>query len=212
MSGAAQSGAEGPPILAILDEYGDVEALIVRGERFNGPHAPVELLRGVKLREIPEGVYVIPVERIEGDAIYTVNPCSFGMCWIQLYRDRAVLEIMDRGKHWGFEIGIGPFMDMFRRSLRAVGRATGLIRGVHHDIDEDYHFITFTVPLDPEMTVEQALDLLDRLFRRVDEEMERRIAEFYEERLAAWRRLTRSRRARRGRGRRRAARGAGSRG
>jgi len=28
------------------------------------------------------------------------------------------------------------------------------------------------------MTVEQALDLLDRLFRRVDEEMGRRIAEF----------------------------------
>jgi len=213
MRGAAPNGVKEPPILAILDEYGDVEALIVKGERFDGPHAPVELLKDIKLKEIPKGVYVIPAERIEGDTVYTVNPCSFGAGWLHLYRDHALFEIMDRGKYWELEISIGPFMDMLKKSLRAVGRATGLIRGVHHDTDEDYHFITFTVPLDPEMTVEQALDLLNQLFRKVDEEMEKRIVEFYEERLAAWRRSIRAKRARkRGRGRRRATRSPRSRG
>ena len=187
---------EGPPILAFLDEYGDVETLVVKGERFNGPHAPISLLKDIKLKEIPRGVYIIPVEKIEGSVIYGINPSKFVWSDVYLYRDRAELEIIERAKYWEYEIGIIPFMEMLRKSLKAVGKSTKMIRRVHHHVDKDYHHIAFTVPLNPEMTFEQAMNLISQLFERVEEEMMERVAEFYETRLAAWRRLLRARKVR----------------
>jgi len=186
---------EEPPIIAFFDEEGDVAELIVKGWRFKVPEVPIRLLRDVKLREIPEGAYVIPIKKAEGGIVYGIDLCSFGFCEVYLYRDRACLEVMSRGKGWEFEIGIRPFMNMFVKSLKAVGEETKLIKNIKHDVDGDYHFVYFTVPLNPEMTIGQAIDMLKRLFNRIDEEMEKKIAEFYEERLAAWRRYFRAKRA-----------------
>jgi len=189
-------GHEEPPILAFLDEYGDVETLVVKGERFNGPHAPISLLKDIKLKEIPRGVYIIPVEKIEGSVIYSINPSKFVWSDVYFYRDRAELEIIERAKCWDHDIGIIPFMEMLRKSLKAVGKSTKMIRRVHHHVDKDYHHIIFTVPLNPEMTFEQAMNLISQLFEKVEEEMAERIAEFHETRLAAWRRLLRTRKTR----------------
>lgn len=188
---------EKPPIIATFDEEGYVKELIVKGQRFDPepPCVPVGLLKDVKLEEIPEGVYVIPLEKNGEHVVHFTDLCKdLDICRVHLYGDHAYLEVWSCGAGWEFEIGIKPFMNMFVRGLRAVGDETKLIENVEYKVDRDWHLVCFTVPLNPEVTVEQAIEMIKRLFDRVKEVVEEMMVEFYEERLAAWRERLRARR------------------
>ena len=75
-----------------------------------------------------------------------------------------------------------------------MGEKTKLIEEIERGVDGDYHYVRFAIPLNPEMTVERAVNAVKRIFTKVEEVMMKMIVKFYESRLAAWKGLMRGKR------------------
>ena len=144
----------------LFDEYGDIVRLEFDGEVYEGHGHVVSIpfvkVADVKLEEIPEDVYIEPVERIKDNVIYPIRYSEILAFEVHYGPDEAFVELMERRKFWASYIGLDAYAEALEKVLKEL-ESRRLIAGFHADWDGDYFTCQFSVPLSPCLTLEEAV-------------------------------------------------------
>ncbi len=164
-------------IKAIIGEDG-VEILEIGGEVFEGfdSYVPVPLkhLRNVRVGEIPEGVYIEPVEAVEGNTVYMASLGTSFPFEVRYWSGGAEVELNVWPGDWDEYVSLHAYMEGFTRVLRLM-EEWGFIEELEEDFSGDMYHLSFELPLPGDMTLLRGLSMIKRLLREV-EEAARRIA------------------------------------
>lgn len=187
-------------IKVTYDKDGEPVELVIKGRKFECCDGialvPLKVVGDVKLEEVPEGILMKPISHEEkSGTIPCIIPVKYGFMLdvdVNLSSDGAYVDIVERAKYWEFEIGINSFMKLFLDVLRKLRMRTRIIRDIEYSVDDDYYNIGFLIPLRGDHTCRQAVHIIRNFFKVVEEELMLEILDYYEQRLAAWRRVVKN--------------------
>ncbi len=165
----------------LFDEYGDIERLEIDGEVYEGfgfyVPIPYGKVADVRLGEIPEGVLLEPAEKVEETTVY---PLSYGGLFfyeVHYGNGYAYVNVTERRKFWEGYIGLDAYAKALEEVLDVLARE-GIIEGEPYtEWDGDYYNCQFIVPLDPDLTIGEAVEVMRSFLEALDEAVRRVTAE-----------------------------------
>jgi len=185
-------------IKALFSEEGDVLYLDIDGSVYEGAGdtVPVPLwrLRRLRLKEIPPGVYIEPVERIQENIVYTLRYSSRLFFDVKIGKGHARVELNEWPQTWESYIGFYAYMEALSTVLEEAEDA-GYISELYVDFAEDSLYVSFNIDLPEEATILRAIEVVRKVLLQIEREAE------YQAALLALREAKRIlRRSRRSRG------------
>lgn len=164
---------------ALFSDTGELAYLEIDGSVFEGVgnFAPVPLwrLRRLKLGDIPDQVLIQPVEAINGNIVYALNLGRRASFEVKLGRGFAVVEYSEWPQDWESGIGFYPFFSSLATILGRL-EEMNLVRDLYADFTDELFTLSFTIQLNPDLTVLKALKLLKRFIAALEREAEYRAA------------------------------------
>ena len=152
----------------LFDEYGDVVSLELDGAVYEGSghkvSIPLAKVADVRLEEIPEGVYIEPVERIEDDVVHCISYSETLACEVCYGPGEALVEVVERRKYWESYVGLDAYAEALDRVLREL-ESREIVLDPHAEWDNDYFMCQFAVPLPPHLTLEEAVAAMRKFLR-----------------------------------------------
>ena len=164
----------------LIDENGDIVSLELGGEVYEGHGRVVPIpfvkLVDVRLEEIPEGVYIEPVESIKDNVIYPLKYSETLAFDVYYGPGEAFVELTERRKFWEGYVGLDAYAEALDAVLRELERL-GLVRRVYTEWSGDYFVCEFTVPLPPYITLEAAVAAMRKFLELLVTAVRRSLAE-----------------------------------
>jgi len=122
---------------------------------------PKDLLSTFHLSDIPDGVRIKPVEKIEGHTIHIKNDVA-----LSRFTDRAAsatVEEMFRRKFWDGETGLSPYVAALRQAVSEAEESeeTGF------EDDGDYIFLHYDITLTTDFEIKEATNIVDATIERI---------------------------------------------
>jgi|SRR5581483_5000525 len=122
---------------------------------------PKEFLKGFRLSDIPDGIGIKPVERIEGHTIHIANDVV--LTQFISGSASATVEEMFRRKFWDGETGLSPYVTALGQ---AIHEAEDIGETDFQD-DGDYIFLHYEVKFNEDIDIQEAIRSVDTAIERV---------------------------------------------
>lgn len=163
-------------IRALISEEGSVEWLEIGDKLFEGFEdfvpVPKEDLRYVRIGEIPRGVLIEPVEKVENNTVYVTRIGERFFFDAKFGREGVYLELNEWISDWDSYIGLAAYIDALKFVLDLFDK-WGFIDNPMIDFAGDMYSVSFFIPLPEEITILKSLKFVKRLVREIE-----RAAEF----------------------------------
>lgn len=166
-------------VKVIFSEDGSVMYLDIDGSVYEGvgDTVPVPLwrLRRLKLKEIPQGVFIEPVEMVRENIVYTPRYTSKLFFAVRIGRGLGVAELYEWAQTWEGFIGFYAYMEALSTVLEELEDA-GYIGGLSADLVEDGVHLSFSVNLPENFTVFKAMRVMKGILSEIEREADYRAA------------------------------------
>jgi len=168
-------------MVAIFNEYGEIEELRLKGEKYgiDGPyvHIPITKLEGIHLNEIPDDVGIYPVEKvIQNEFGKEIHSLDFPIPLIDdvtIFNSHAYIHMHGYTKYWNGILGLSYYMDLLIESLRRLEKKNPEISIEDFENQEDVHFfLTFSVGLSSSLSIYEAVDKIREIFHLLNSSLE----------------------------------------
>lgn len=157
-------------IKAIVGEDG-VEILEIGGKRFEGfdnyVPVPIRDLRYVRIGEIPEGVYIEPVEAVEGNTVYLASLGTKFPFELRYWSRGVDVELNMWPGDWEEYVSLHAYMEGLA-SVLALMEKWGFIEGLEEEYTGEMYRIYFSMPLPGDITLLKGISLMKRMLREVE--------------------------------------------
>ncbi len=162
-------------IRALISEDGSVEWLEIGDKLFEGFEdfvpIPRKDLRYVRIGEIPQGVLIEPVERVENNTVYMTKIGKKFFFDAKFGRDGVYLELDEWISDWDSYIGLAAYIDALEFVLDIFDK-WGFIDNPMIDFAGDMYSVSFFVPLPEEITILKSLKFVKKLIREIERTVE----------------------------------------
>lgn len=162
-------------IRALINEDGSVEWLEIGDKLFEGFEdfvpIPREDLRYVRIGEIPRGVLIEPVERVENNTVYVTRIGEKFFFDARFGHEGVYLETDEWISDWDGYIGLAAYIDALEFVLDLFDK-WGFIDKPLIDFAGDMYSVSFFIPLPEEATILKSLSFVKRLVREIEHAVE----------------------------------------
>jgi len=168
-------------MVAIFNEYREIEELRLKGENYKGDgpfvHVPISKLEGVHLNEIPEEVGIYPVKKvIQNSYGKEIHPLDFPiplMTDVTVYDSYALIHMHGYTKYWYGILGLSYYMDLLIESIRRLEKEYSEISIEDFQNDADVHFfVTFSIGLSSRLSFFEAIDKIREMFDLLNDSLD----------------------------------------
>lgn len=170
----------GRRVKAFFSESGELEYVEVDGNVFEGlgDFAPVPFwrLRRLRLGDIPEEVLIQPVEGLDGNIIYGIGLGKRASFEVKVGKGLAILEMSEWPQDWEGAIGFFTYMNSLASILQELERMN-VVHNLNVEFTDKLFMLSFSLRLSENLTVLNALKIIKRFIRVLEEEAEYRAAE-----------------------------------
>jgi diguanylate cyclase (GGDEF)-like protein len=158
------------PELVVIE--GQIAAVRLAGQEYSCDPDSIEAfipkgaLTGFKLSTIPDELTIKPVESVTGQRIEIRN--DIGLSRFAQGSASAVVEIMQRRKHWDGRVGLSPYIEAYREAIRE--RVS--VKESSFEDDGDYVFLKYEITINEDHEIQDAIRIVDSIIAAIDERTE----------------------------------------
>ena len=164
-------------MIAVFNEYGDIDELRLRGKTYEGAgsfvHIPLSCLGDIRLNEIPEDVGIFPIEEVVDNITYTLDfpiPLSTE---VVIYSSSAWIHMHGYTKYWNGILGLKYYMNLLALSIVRLQKDNPEISFGDYTSNGSVHFfIDFEILLDSALTFPQAVARIRDIFGLISNSLE----------------------------------------
>lgn len=166
-------------IKALFSEEGDLLYLELDGKTYEGlgyfAPIPVFELKGLKLSEIPEDVYIEPVKRIKDGVIQGLSLGEVFSYSVRLSKGVAEVEVLGWTTEWDKAISAVAYYKALVSAVRELANA-GIVNGYDVEAEDKWFSLSFSLRIPEDLTVHKTLSLIRKIAWELEAEVEYRAA------------------------------------
>ncbi|MGC9107738.1 MAG: hypothetical protein ACP5IE_06080 [Infirmifilum sp.] len=158
-------------IKALFSEEGDILYLDIDGSIYEGigdtVPVPIWRLRRLRLKDIPNEVFIEPVERIQENIVYTLRYSPTLFFDVKVSNSVVLIELNEWAQTWESYIGFYAYMEALSTTLEEAEEA-GFVRDLYEEFSDDAYTVSFIIDIPGEMTVLKALKVVKRILAEIE--------------------------------------------
>ncbi|MEM1509226.1 MAG: hypothetical protein QXY49_04245 [Thermofilaceae archaeon] len=166
-------------IKALFSEEGDLLYLELDGKTYEGlgyfAPIPVFELKGLKLSEIPEDVYIEPVKRIKDGVIQGLSLGEVFSYSVRLSKGIAEIEVLGWTTEWDRAISAIAYYKALVSVVRELTNAD-IVNGYDVETEDKWFSLSFSLRIPDDLTVHKTLALIKKIAWEIEAEVEYRAA------------------------------------